>query len=394
MARCCQCGGQIENAGEAGSCSQCGKPLAAEVVPDTPALQEVNGNHFRMHRRLGIIDLRAGALVLLSAVALVATGLALFSKELGISGLKESLRGQRSGSRASQGRAAEPRQSLTPSTQAVQSLRPRSPVGSPSVGEAGSNGSPMSGELTLDLGNNVTMKLVFIPAGRFLMGSPSSESGRSDNEGPQHEVTITRPFYMGVFEVTQEQWKRVMGTKPWNGLQYATDGGSNAASYISWVQASEFCGKLSRKTGRTVRLPTEAEWEYACRAGSTARFCFGDSDDELGGYAWHGKNFWPWDSHRDTGEYHALPVGQKKPNAWGLYDMHGNVWEWCSDWYADSYADANSTDPSGPASGSCRVLRGGSWSRDPPHCRSASRNRRAPGGRADGIGFRLVVDLK
>ena len=237
-------------------------------------------------------------------------------------------------------------------------------------------------ELTLDLGNKVTLKLALVPAGKFTMGSPESEKDRNKDEGPQREVTISQPFYMGVYEVTQEQYEQVMGSNPSN-----FKGAQNPVERVSWNDAVEFCKKLSTKTGKTVRLPTEAQWEYACRAGSKTRFHYGDDDDygQLDDYAWYTK-----DSDRKT---HA--VGQKKPNDFGLYDMYGNVWEWCSDWYADSYANANKTDPPGPGSGAFRVLRGGSWSGNPPLCRSAGRFRFSPDLRGVYIfGFRVSVDLE
>jgi formylglycine-generating enzyme required for sulfatase activity len=206
---------------------------------------------------------------------------------------------------------------------------------------------PKSGpaSLTLDLGKGVLMKLVLIRPGKFMMGSPDSEEGHKADEGPQHQVTISKPFYMGVTEVTQAQFEAVMGTNP-----SKFKGPTNPVESVTWDEAVEFCRRLSEKTGKTFRLPTEAEWEYACRAGTKTRFSFGDSESVLGDYAWCTSN--------SGGKTH--PVGQKKPNAWGLYDMHGNVWEWCADWFGD-YSSGSSTDPQGPGSGGSRVLRGGSW---------------------------------
>ena len=235
--------------------------------------------------------------------------------------------------------------------------------------------SPAS--LTLDLGKGVTMKLVLIRPGRFMMGSPDSELGRGDKEGPQHEVVIAKPFYLGVTEVTQAQYEAVMGTNP---SQFK--GPTNPVESVSWNDAVEFCRKLSEKTRKTFRLPTEAEREYACRAGSKTRFSFGDSESVLGEYAWYASN--------SGGKTH--PVGQKKPNPWGLYDMHGNVAEWCADWYAD-YPKAAVTDHQGPASGTYRVLRGGSWYPTPDGCRSAFRNHGTPGIRYNVFGFRVVVSV-
>jgi len=242
-------------------------------------------------------------------------------------------------------------------------------------GAAGeSRSSPSS--LTLDLGKGVTMKLVLIRPGKFMMGSPDSEQGRQGDEGPQHEVVITKPFYMGVTEVTQAQYEAVMGTNP-----SKFKGPTNPVDSVTWDEAVEFCRRLSEKTGKTVRLPTEAEWEYACRAGTKTRFSFGDSDSVLGDYAWYKSN-----SGGKTN-----PVGQKKPNPWGLYDMHGNVWEWCADWYGD-YPKGAVTDPQGPAAGTSRVLRGGSLLYDPKYFRSASRIRLTPPDtRAHDCGFRCAM---
>ena len=241
--------------------------------------------------------------------------------------------------------------------------------------------------LTLDLGGGVSMKLVKIPAGTFMMGSPAGEKDRFSDEGPQHKVTLTKPFYMGVYEVTQEQYEAITGKNPWKGEIYAKENPAHAASYISWDDAVAFCKALSRKTGKDVRLPTEAEWEYACRAGTATRFSHGDDGDysQLGDYAWYNANAW------DKGEQYAHAVGRKKPNAFGLYDMHGNVWEWCSDYWGEKYANADARDPQGPASGSARVLRGGSWGSAPLCCRSASRNWDNPDLRFYNVGFRVAV---
>ena len=243
-------------------------------------------------------------------------------------------------------------------------------------------------EQTLDLGG-VTMKLVLIPAGKFLMGSPQSDTNAQSDEKPQREVTTSKPLYVGVSEVTQVQWHAVMGTEPWKSQPNAKENAEYAASCVSWDDAAAFCAKLSQKTGRTVRLPTEAEWEYACRAGSKTKYCFGDDDSRLGDYAWYDQNAW------DIGEKYAHPVGRKKPNAWGLYDMHGNVWEWCADYYDAGYysAPGNTSNPTGPASGSSRVLRGGSFLSYGWHCRSAGRYGTHPGHRYYRTGFRVVLPL-
>jgi formylglycine-generating enzyme required for sulfatase activity len=261
----------------------------------------------------------------------------------------------------------------------------QSPAGTaePPSGLTTQPAAPAAKELTLDVGNDVTMKLVLIPAGTFLMGSPKSEKDRNAYES-QHEVTISKPFYMGVYEVTQAQYEQVMGKNPSTG-NYR--GPTNPVGNMRCTEAAEFCKKLSQKTGKTVRLPTEAEWEFACRAGSTNRFYYGDDDDKLDDYAWYGKNS-PDKTHE---------VGQKKPNAWGLYDMHGNVGEWVNDWMA-AYANAKSVvDPTGPENSPSHTFRGGCVYHNSlaPSCRSAYRQGEEGKNMAtDVIGFRVAVDLK
>jgi len=223
-------------------------------------------------------------------------------------------------------------------------------------------------ELTLDLGGGVTMKMVLIRPGKFMMG---------EGEG-RHEVTNSKPFYMAVTEVTQEQYEAVMGKNPsW------VNGPTNPVETVSWDDAAEFCRRLSEKTRQTVRLPTEAEWEYACRAGTQTAFSFGDDPSALGDYAW-----WTGNSGKTT-----HPVGQKKPNSWGLYDMHGNVWEWCADWYGE-YPKGPVTDPSGPATGDSRVVRGGSWLYgDAAYFRCAFRSYNVPSFLFSYYGFRCARTL-
>jgi formylglycine-generating enzyme required for sulfatase activity len=221
--------------------------------------------------------------------------------------------------------------------------------------------------------NSISLELKLVAAGTFTMG------GYGSNEAP-HQVIFTRPFYLGVYEVTQEQYERVMGSNP-----SAFQGARNPVEQVSWYDAVEFCHKLSefpeeKAAGRVYRLPTEAEWEYACRAGSTTNYCFGGEESQLDQYAWYAKN-----SNSST-----HPVGEKKPNAWGLYDMHGNVWEWCSDW-AEVYPKGVVADPVGPREGSLRVYRGGSWRAEAAHCRSANRRGLTPTGRGKGRGFRVAL---
>ena len=290
---------------------------------------------------------------------------------------------------------------------------------------------------TLDLGNGVSLDLVLIPAGKFIMGTSEPESPwiggtilgiagllvlilaaqvliravrrhrrpqfsllwlivvvlilgvaeyggfrfwRAGHEprfsfpdfSPAHAVTLTKAFYLGKFAVTQEQYAQVMGTNP-SGFK----GANLPVESVPWDDAQAFCRKVSEKTGQTVRLPTEAEWEFACRAGTTTAYY---TEADVGQAAWNEEN--------SNGTTH--PVGQKEPNAWGLYDMHGNVWEWCQDWYG-GYEAGTATDPQGPGTGTYRVLRGGSWADCPWGCGSAIRNRSSLGSRDYISGFRVVL---
>ena len=222
------------------------------------------------------------------------------------------------------------------------------------------------------------MRFRLIRAGRFVMGSPKTEKDGGKDERPVHEVEISRPFYLGVFEVTCAQWKQVMGTLP----AESRGGTTEPVSGVTWAECETFIRKLAEQGYGTFRFPTEAEWEYACRAGSTTRFYWGDDPDcsEAGAYAWHKGNA--------NGRTH--PVGQKKPNAWGLYDMSGNVWEWCSDWYGP-YAAGRRVDPKGPKTGKSHVMRGNGRRWGPKYCRSANRFYRAKG---HSTGLRLVLVRK
>jgi formylglycine-generating enzyme required for sulfatase activity len=210
------------------------------------------------------------------------------------------------------------------------------------------------------------------------MGSADNDSEAEDHEKPQHKVSISKPFYLGKFAVTQSQWEAVMGSNP-----SEFKGRSNPVENVSWADAQEFIKHLSAKEGHSrYRLPTEAEWEYAARAGTTGTYSFGDDADSLGRYAWYDGN---------SGDK-THPVGQKQSNPWGLYDMHGNVWEWVQDWFdKEYYSRSPGTDPKGPSSGSSRVLRGGSWFINAWSCRSALRGYYTPGGRNGSFGFRLAL---
>ncbi|MBM3297156.1 MAG: formylglycine-generating enzyme family protein [Candidatus Aminicenantes bacterium] len=220
------------------------------------------------------------------------------------------------------------------------------------------------------------MEFMLIPAGSFLMGSNTGE----EDEKPVHRVTITKPFYMGKYEVTQEQWQALMGSNP-----SRFKGPKNPVEQVSWFDCRAFLAKLkSKASGKNPRLPTEAEWEYACRAGSRSEYSFGDRDADLRRYAWYGQGL--------SGSTH--PVGEKEPNAWGLHDMHGNVWEWCSDVYGGFYYKVSpEIDPQGADFGGERLLRGGSWLDDAVFCHSAARGWIMPAHRDDCGGFRAVLPL-
>ena len=246
--------------------------------------------------------------------------------------------------------------------------------------------------------------MVWIPAGRFTMGSPESERGRSDAEGPQTRVTLTQSFWMNKYEVTQGQYLAVMGNNPsfFNGLRNDIDYGTDLnrpVESVLWDDAVDYCQKLTRQEREAghlseeweYRLPTEAEWEYSCRAGTTTRYSFGaawDCDDGcdfcglLDQYMWWCGNNEPNGTKR---------VGQKLPNPWGLYDMHGNVWEWCQNWWSDNLPGGSVTDPNGPELGSFRVFRGGYWVSIAWICRSAGRFNGRPVFGFNFFGFRPVL---
>ncbi len=240
--------------------------------------------------------------------------------------------------------------------------------------------------LTPDQINPFPQRLIWIPPGTFKMGSPETEQDRWSNEGPRTGVIITKGFFMQKYEMTQIEYETLMGTN-----RSVLVGPYLPALRVSWDDAVAFCGVLTAfekaigrlPAGYKYRLPTEAEWEYACRAGTTTRFSYGDDPDydELGEYAWFFEN--------SVDRIRA--VGQKRPNAWGLHDMHGNSVEWCLDWYAESLPGGTVTDPRGPNSGSKRVYRGGGWNGNGQDCRSARRAGGPPDRRDDECGFRVVL---
>jgi uncharacterized protein (TIGR02996 family) len=254
--------------------------------------------------------------------------------------------------------------------------------------------------------NSLGMRFVLITPGTFLMGSPNEEEGGADDERPVHEVEITRPFYLGVHPVTQAQWRAVMGSTP--SLFCASGGGSDRVQgmstdnfpveQVSWEEVAAFLDKLSapkieREAGRKYRLPSEAEWEYACRAGASPPQTFHCGNSLCSRQAnFNGSSLSGW-AKTDPYLKRTCTVGSFTPNAFGLFDMHGNVWEWCQDWYGkDYYASSPRRDPLGPSRGFSRVIRGGSWNSYGRMCRSASRAGCAPSYRgSNDLGFRVAL---
>lgn len=240
-------------------------------------------------------------------------------------------------------------------------------------------------------GNSHNIEFLWVEPGRFVMGSPQDESERSEDE-EQVEVTLTEGFWLGKYEVTQEQWKKVMQTEPWANKGRVRVASDSPACWLSWDQASLFCRELTRQEqqagtlpeGWEYVLPTEAQWEYACRAGTTTKYSFGDDDDMLFDYAWYGEQ------HREPKEMRARAVGRKLPNPWGFYDMHGNVVEWCRDWYNPQYPGG--TDPYVGTDFNNRVTaRGGEWRIELRWSRSACRQSLLPSGGGATIGLRLSL---
>jgi sulfatase modifying factor 1 len=269
-----------------------------------------------------------------------------------------------------------------------------------------------------EITNSIGMKFRLIPAGSFMMGALPGDGDAGDNEAPQHQVEITKPFYISVYEVTQAEWQTIMGLSQdeiANGGDLWGVGPKYPVCYVSWDKALEFCAKLSEKDGVTYRLPTEAEWEYAARGGVEGKlYVWGVektplvngvkqanvADESIKQWAQFAeyKDFYKqygYFTGYDDGYSVAAPVGSFAPNGFGLYDMAGNVWEWCSDWYGvDYYAYSPSMDPPGPDSGEFRVIRGGCWGDSPRVLRSSDRSMGTPGNGFPSLGFRIVREMK
>ncbi|MCA9095100.1 MAG: SUMF1/EgtB/PvdO family nonheme iron enzyme, partial [Planctomycetaceae bacterium] len=259
----------------------------------------------------------------------------------------------------------------------------------------------------VEITNSIGMKLTLIPPGEFMMGSEKPEA-RSD-EKPVHPVRLTKPFFLGTTEVTRREWELLMGPSPWGGpifpkgkeefanlrkeflggpTEFVKERENYPINLVSHDDVVEFCRRLSEKEGKEYRLPTEAEWENACRAGTNSSYYFGDTESDLDKYAWHLKNA----GVLGIGGEYAHQVGLKKANQFGLFDMHGNLSEWCSDWYDEEYySKFHQENPQGASSGLHRVSRGGSWKSDPKHCRTAHRDRFMPSEEFRELGFRLAL---
>jgi len=244
--------------------------------------------------------------------------------------------------------------------------------------------------------NEFGVKFVLAPRGEFMMGSPDDEVGRYPEEGPRHKVTIGKAYYISIHQTTQGQWEKAMGSRPWEGKRSTLNDPDNAINHVCWDDAMAFCAKLKEKDDRQYRLPTDAEWEYACRAGTTTRYCYGDDlrAEKLGEYAWFLGN---WDDPKNR---HMRKVGQKKPNNWGIHDMHGNAWEFCMDMTHKNYEGAP-TDGSAWIEGghvsengiAGRVLRGGGLRSTDRRVRSASRYGYPQNVGSYYTGFRIVCEI-
>jgi formylglycine-generating enzyme required for sulfatase activity len=241
-------------------------------------------------------------------------------------------------------------------------------------------------EKTVKLPGGAEMELVWIEPGTFTMGSPESESGRFKDEGPQHQVRLTRGFWLAKYELTQAQWQAVMGRAPWAGKDYVIAEPSHPATFISWTDVQLLVHRLNQEAGDQVwRLPTEAEWEYACRAGTTSAWSFGSGASLIYDYAWFDGNT------QQKGQGYPHKVGTQEANPWGLYDMHGNVAEWCQDGGDPKYPSEPQTDPVGPATTAYRFVRGGGFNSSAQSMRSATRYDFSVTDHGATLGARLVM---
>lgn len=260
-----------------------------------------------------------------------------------------------------------------------------SPVEPPATKPTGSGNK--AGDESSD--NSLNLPMIWCPSGTFLMGSPKGEVESRDNED-QVEVTLSQGFWLGKFPVTQAEWQQVMQSEPWKGQPSVKNAATCPATYVDWEEAMAFCQQLTEQEWQAGRLqeeweytlPTEAQWEYACRAGKATAYSFGDNPARLGLFGWFEENA------KNVKQEYAHTVGQKKANLWGLHDMHGNVWEWCRDWYEDKLPGG--TDPEVTSQGSVRVYRGGGWYDSAWYCRSANRDRLIPSFRSGNLGFRVA----
>jgi len=264
----------------------------------------------------------------------------------------------------------------TPPAPAPAPVPAPTPTPAPTTAPAPAASAPAAAGLPLQIENSIGMRLKLIKPGTFAMGDAHGDA----NERPPHRVTFAQPVYMAATEVTNAQWKRLGGRPP---SHWTED--NRPVEQVSWTDAADYCKRLSalpdeQAAGRFYRLPTEAEWEYACRGGTTTQYWFGDDETQLWQYGWFADNA--------AGRTH--PVGQKPPNAWGLSDMHGNVWEWCGDWYGP-YPAGEVQSPLGPEQGLFRVMRGGGWCYPAGRCRSAFRESAEPSFRGHYVGFRVVM---
>jgi uncharacterized protein (TIGR02996 family) len=237
---------------------------------------------------------------------------------------------------------------------------------------------------TVALSESVEMTFAWIPPGTFLMGSPPEEAEREDNE-TQHRVALPEGFYLGIHPVTQAQWQAVMGKNPSH-----FQGENLPVETVSWRDCQRFCKKLGQMSDQRYRLPTEAEWEYACRAGTATPFHFGETIDTK--RANYDGKYLGLKRRKAAYRLRTTPVGSFPPNGWGLFDMHGNVWEWCADWSREKYYKRSpQQDPQGPVHGVYRVLRGGFWNGEGCYCRAAYRYGMLPGTRFSSFGFRVIA---